>query len=302
MPIVINPSMSQVAAQAATTAPIVLQPGSVISAQVLQVLGNDTVRIAIGGQPIDVLSQVPLQPGQTLQLAVSQSADGIRLAVVDQQAGAAANQGSTGAAYATAASDTVTLAPNAAAGLAAQTTSAGVAPKILLTPQEALAVSAAAQSAATQQTSLATLFANLGVAAGLDGLPPQVQQAVAQMLAQRTSLDQNLTGNDIKQAFQNSGLFLEASLASGSVSPSASSTPDLKAALIVLRQVLTTSLNGATPTPGALATPGTPGTPATPIAPATGSAPTPAAAIVPQATASATPVVQGAMTPVAIAL
>ena len=105
----------------------------------------------------------------------------------------------------------------------------------------ALAVSAAAQTAATQQDSLAPLFANLGVAAGSNGLPPQVQQAVAQVLAQQTSLDQNLTGNDIKQAFQSSGLFLEASLASGSVSPSAG-TPDLKAALIVLRQVLTTSL------------------------------------------------------------
>ena len=37
------------------------------------------------------------------------------------------------------------------------------------------------------------------------------------MLAQQTSLDQNLDGGDIKNAFQKSGLFLEASLASGSV-------------------------------------------------------------------------------------
>ena len=299
MSIVINPNIRSAAAQG-VTAPIVLQPGSVISAKVQQVLGNDTVRIAIGGQSIDVLSQVPLQAGQTLQLAVSQSPDGtIRLAVVDPQGGAAASQGAGDPA---ATADSVTLAPDAAASIAAQTTSAVAAPTNQLTTLETLAVSVAAQTAVTQQTSLAPLFANLSVAAGLDGLPAPVQQAVGQLLAQRTSLDQGLTGNDIKQAFQNSGLFLEASLASGSLSPSSSSTPDLKAALIVLRQVLTTSLNGATPTPGALATPGTPGTPATPIAPATGSAPTPAAAIVPQATASATPVVQGAMTPVAIAL
>ena len=335
MPIVINPSVSQVAAQGATTAPFVLQPGSVISAEVLQILGNDTVRIAIGGQPIDVLSQIPLQPGQTLQLAVSQSADGIRLAVVDQQAGAAADQGPTGAAYAAATPDTVTLAPNAAVGIAAQTTSAVIAPKVQLTPQEALAVSAAAQSAATQQTSLATLFANLGVAAGLDGLPPQVQQAVAQVLAQRTSLDQNLTGNDIKQAFQNSGLFLEASLASGSASSSAA-TPDLKAALIVLRQVLTTSLNSATATlatqgtlatPGALATQGgaaptvavpqgaaAPGTvvqgtpPQVAAVPQSATQPTavqpgvPTPAVVVQGATPAVPVVQQATTPVAIVL
>jgi len=328
MPIVINPSVSQVAARGATTAPaVVLQPGSVISAQVLQVLGNDTVQIAIGGQPIDVVSQVPLQPGQTLQLAVSQSADGIRLAVVDQQAGASANQGPTGAVYAAATLDTVTLAPDVAAGIAAQTTSAVVAPKITLTPQEALAVSAAAQSAATQQTSLAMLFANLGVASGLDDLPQQVQQAVAQLLAQRTSLDQNLTGNDIKQAFQNSGLFLEASLASGSVSSSAA-TPDLKAALIVLRQVLTTSLSSATATQGILATQGgaaptvavprgaaapaasVQGTPpqvaavpqnaTQPTAPVQPGVPTPA--VVLQDATPATPVVQQATTPATIVL
>jgi hypothetical protein len=299
MSIVINPNIRPAAAQG-VTAPIVLQPGSVISAKVQQVLGNDTVRIAIGGQSIDVLSQVPLQAGQTLQLAVSQSPDGtIRLAVVDPQGGTAASPGTGDPAAAAATADSVTLAPDAAASIAAQTTSAVAAPTNQLTALETLAVSVAAQTAATQQTSLAPLFANLSVAAGLDGLPAPVQQAVGQLLAQRTSLDQGLTGNDIKQAFENSGLFLEASLASGSLSPSSSSTPDLKAALIVLRQVLTTSLNAATPTPGALATPSMPATPSTP---ATGSAPTPAATIVPQATTSPTPVVRGAMTPVAIAL
>src|SRR4030088_503848 len=282
MLIIINPNIRP-AAQG-VTAPIVLQPGSVVSAKVQQVLGNDTVRIAIGGQSIDVLSQVPLQAGQTLQLTVSQSPDGtIRLALVDPQGGAAASQGAGDPAAAAAAADSVTLGPDAAASIPAQTTSVVAAPANQLTALETLAVSVAAQTAATQQTSLAPLFANLSVAAGLDGLPAPVQQAVGQLLAQRTSLDQGLTGNDIKQAFQNSGLFLEASLASGSLSPSSSSTPDLKAALIVLRQVLTTSLNGATPTLGAVATPGAAATPSTP---ATGSAPTPAAAIVPQATTS----------------
>src|SRR6202043_2561305 len=154
-----------------------------------------------------------------------------------------------------AAFDSVTLAPGATASIAAQTQPAVVATKNQLTALEALAVSVAAQTAATQQTSLAPLFANLGVAAGLDTLPPQVQLAVAQLLAQRTSLDQSLTGSDIRQAFQSSGLFLEASLASGSPSPSAA-TPDLKAALIVLRQVLTTSLDGVTQSSAVLAGPG----------------------------------------------
>src|SRR3977135_3887425 len=93
MSIVINPNLQPAAAPAAA-ARIVLRPGSLISARVQQILGNDTVQIAIGGQSIEVLSQVPLQAGQTLQLAVSQTPDGtIRLAVVDPQGGAAASQG-----------------------------------------------------------------------------------------------------------------------------------------------------------------------------------------------------------------
>ena len=53
-------------------------------------LGNNTVQIAIAGQAINVLSQVPLQAGQTLQLAVSQIGDNVRLQVVTAPDGAPA--------------------------------------------------------------------------------------------------------------------------------------------------------------------------------------------------------------------
>lgn len=298
MSIVISPNIPLSGTQGAP-GDVVLQAGSVVTAKVLQVLGNDTVQISIGGQAIDVLSQVPLQAGQTLQLAVSQTSDGIRLAVVDQPGSAPASPG----AAATATLDSVTLAPGAPAVIAAQTTPGPGVPQNLLTPLETLAVSVAAQTAATQQTSLAPLFANLDVAAGLNNLPPQVQLAAAQLLAQRPSLDAGLTGNDVKQAFQNSGLFLEASLASGSLSPSAAATPDLKAALIVLRQVLATSLGAAAATQSAPATQAAPATgaaPATQSAPATGAIPqqvaSPGAPAVPQGAAPTTPAVaqQGA--------
>src|SRR5580692_3681597 len=157
MSITINPTVPLVAAQG-VTADIALQPGTVISAKVLQIIGNDQVRIAIGGQSLDVVSQVPLQAGQTLQLAVSQTANGIGLAVVNQQGGASASQGP---ANATATADSVTLAPGAAAGIAAQATSLVIVSGNQLTQLQSLAVSAAAQIAAAQQTSLAPLFANL---------------------------------------------------------------------------------------------------------------------------------------------
>jgi hypothetical protein len=245
MSIVINPTVPLVAAQGVTS-DIVLQPGTVINAQVQQLLGNDQVRISIGGQSLDVVSQVPLQAGQTLQLAVSQAPDGtINLAVVNQPAGAAASQPAASTASGNVTSNAVTLTSAIAA------TATTTAPQPQLTVLQALAVSAVAEIAVTQQTGLAPLFANLGVAAGSGSLPALVQQAAAAVLAQRTSLDQGLSGSDIKQAFQSSGLFLEASLAQGSAS---SSTPDLKAALIVLRQVLTSALESTTAAGTAAAT------------------------------------------------
>src|SRR6202012_5455194 len=242
MSIVLNPATSAVAAQSVAaqgvTANIVLQPGTVINAQVLQLLGNDQVRIAIGGQPLDVVSQVPLQAGQTLQLAVSQAANGnINLAVVNQPATAT---GAANPATVNATSDAAVLA--AAGSVAAPATAA--APQNQLTTLQVLAVSVAAETAAAQQTSLAPLFANRSVAAASGSLPALLQQAATQVLAQRTVLDPSLTGGDIKQAFQSSGLFLESSLALGSV---ASGTPDLKGALIVLRQVLTTAIDATAP-------------------------------------------------------
>src|ERR1700733_4202185 len=248
MPISVNPTVPVITAQSAA-AGVVLQPGTVINAQVLKILAGDLVQIAIANLSIDVLSEIPLQAGQNLQLAVSQTQDGIRLAVVGQGASATTTAVTP---------DTVTLAPGATLASVANTAAAtnppvgAASPINALTPLERSAVSAAVQTAVTQQGSLAPLFANLGVAASSGGLPPALQQAVAQVLAQRSSLDQNLTGSDVRNAFESSGLFLEASLASGSVS-TASGLPDLKAALIVLRQTLLSSL-GTADSPAATAT------------------------------------------------
>lgn len=224
MSISVTPILPVIAAQSAAP-DLVLQPGSVVDAQVQKLLSDTLVRIAIAGLSIDVLSEVPLQAGQTLQLAVSQMQDGIRLAIVGQ--GAAAG------------GDLVTLSPAAAVGNPSSASSTPSANP--LTPLEQAAVSAAVQNAAAHQDSMAPLFANLGALAGSGGLPAKLQQAMMQVLAQRTSLDPGLTGSDVKNAFQKSGILLEASLASGSVAASAG-VPDLKAALIVLRQTLLSSL------------------------------------------------------------
>ena len=248
MSISVTPTIPVIAAQGGAS-DLVLQPGTVVDAEVLKLLADNLVRIVIAGLSIDVLSEIPLSAGQALQLAVSQTPDGIRLAVVGPGSGAAAGTSSdiTGTS-----SGIITLAPEGPVNAAANPPVSAIPSRNELTPLEQVAVAAAAQSAATQQGSQAPLFANLGAVAASRGLPPKLQQAVMQVLAQQTSLDPGLTGSDVKKAVQKSGLFLEASLAAGAVS-SASGIPDLKAALIVLRQTLLSSL-GAGDSPAASAT------------------------------------------------
>src|SRR4051812_13133372 len=153
MPISINPMFPVIAAQAAAP-DLVLQPGTVIDAQVLKLLANDLVRIAVANLAIEVFSEIPLQAGQTLQLAVSQSAEGIRLAVVGRNNGTP-----TAEATASAQDGPVSLKsapPDPATRLPDLPTSPAIRPSFgaaratsQLTALEALAVSAAAQTAAT---------------------------------------------------------------------------------------------------------------------------------------------------------
>jgi hypothetical protein len=232
MVIAVNPTLPVTAVQGVgqaaglATAGLVLQPGTVVNAQVLKVADN-LVQIGIANLAIDVLSEIALTPGQNLQLAVSQTESGVRLAVVGQGAGAAA--------------DAASPAVNAPVNAAANPSVLAAPSNDPLTPLERIAVSVASASAAAQQGSQAPLFANLGAALASNSLPPALQQAVAQVLTQQTGLNQNLSGGDVQNAFQKSGLFLESALASGSVSPDGS-VPDLKAALIVLRQTLATAV------------------------------------------------------------
>ena len=222
----VTPVLSVQAAQevAAVVPELALQPGSTVSATVLKVLSADLVRIAIASLAIDVKTEIPLQQGQTLRLAVSQTADGIRLTNVGGNAVAGE-----------AAHDAVTLSPEALVDL--PVTAAPAAPKAVLTPLEKATITIAAQTAAAEQDSQAPLFANLASLASSPALPPKLLQAVQQVLSQQTGLDPGLSGNDIKAAFAKSGLFLEASLAAG-VAPASGTVPDLKAALLVLRQTL----------------------------------------------------------------
>src|SRR5947209_18000796 len=104
MAITVNPTLPGIAATPSAATPgLALQAGTVVNATVLNTLAENLVQIAIAGLSIDVLSEIPLQAGQKLQLAVSQTDSGIRLSIVP-----AGSQAPAGASL-----DTVTLAPNA---------------------------------------------------------------------------------------------------------------------------------------------------------------------------------------------
>src|SRR3954471_2333307 len=230
----------------AATPDLVLQAGSVVDARVVSVLADNLVRIAIANLSMDVMFEVALTPGQNLQLAVSQNGGTIRLAVMGGAGEAAADQ--------------VTLTP-AAASLVHRpplVPSVGAA-RTALTPTEQVAVTAASAEAVTKQGSQAPLFANLAAVVTGSDLPAGLKQAMLGVLAQQTPLNTGLEGGDIESAFQKSGLLLEASLAAGAT-PFSGTMPDLKAALLVLRQTLTT-LDAAPQTQGATLPAGTGATP-----------------------------------------
>ena len=187
-------------------------------------LADNLVRIAIANLSMDVMSEVSLTPGQNLQLAVSQNDGTIRLAVVNGAGEASADQ--------------VTLTPTAASLVDSPSLAPSLnAARNPLTPTEQVAVTAASAEAVTKQGSQAPLFANLASVVTGSDLPAGLKQAVLDVLAQQTPLNTALDGGDIESAFQKSGLFLEASLAAGTTPPSGA-VPDLKAALLVLRQTL----------------------------------------------------------------
>ena len=119
---------------------------------------------------------------------------------------------------------------------APQTAPVAAAPSQVATPA-ASAVSAMVGEAATRQDSLAPLIANLAVAAASPNLPDAARATVGQLLGLLTPLDGETTGDALRFAAQTSGLFLEAGLAAGLLSPGQETldpTQDLKALLLTL--------------------------------------------------------------------
>ena len=234
-----------------------LQPGQVVQALVLELLQSGVFRLQLPQALLDVRSDVPLTPGSTVTLAVKGTGSALRLDILGQSSTAApANAVADAAALVQAVRRPIGEAiiigrvnlPEAPAAPARSTAAALIASPPDVTPSRALAE--AVRAAAARQGGLAPLFADAEQATKTTTLPAPVRAAVTQLLDLRVPLDDGLTAAAVKQAFVRSGLLLEPRLAAAikSATPTATaptpSTPqvlssdDLKATLLVLRQVL----------------------------------------------------------------
>ncbi|CCE07110.1 conserved hypothetical protein [Bradyrhizobium sp. STM 3843] len=221
-----SPPVNGIRSVGTSTAGTALQAGAVLSGKVQEILADNLIQVAVGNLLMELASSTPLLPGQTVQVGVTQTDQGLRVALVEPGAGSVTADVPTSATVVNVAG----FSPPAATPVSDP-----------LTPLERIAVSMATEEAASHQGSQGQLFADLNAVADSPNLPPALRAAIGQVLAQQTSLDTSLSGEDVQKAFQASGLFLEASLAS-EAPPAGGAVPDLKAALIVLRQTLTSVL------------------------------------------------------------
>jgi hypothetical protein len=228
------------AASAQSGSSVALQPGDVVNALVLALLADGKVRIAIANKTMDVVSQVPLEPGTTVQLAVKSTATGLVLSLVDQ--GSEQVPASTGTAVAgSAVARPAALAaavPESPVPAPMPVSDDIAAPRAPDVRPAAAALSQAVGSAAARQNGLAPLFANISEVAQAQSLPAPVRAAMARLASFQTSTAAPVTADDVKRAFSRSGLFLETRMATSTAGAAAAAPPDLKAALVVFRQVL----------------------------------------------------------------
>ncbi len=265
-----------------------LAPGQIVEAVVLALLKDGAARIAIADLVLDVRAEIPLQVGSTLRLAVKGTEQAIKLVPISGSVrppaagppGVAANEG---VAPQRIAANPPNNAPepivkvdvpnptamHAAAGLpspsggveqgeaspavrisGAPSTSqspgqpAPPADAAAATPQAAL--NAAVRAGAARQNGLAPLIANLRASiADPASSPAPVQEAAAALLGLGIAADRPAQAADIRAALMRSGLLFEAQAGRDG----SALAPDIKLALLALRQALRAWLAEETPTP-----------------------------------------------------
>jgi len=263
-----------------------LPPGQVVQALVLALIESDVFRLQLPQAVVDVRSDVALTPGSTITLAVKSGGANARLVIYsDAPATAPAGQGGAPslagrhpigeavivarapAPPQTGVSAKITTEPAIARDAPSISPARPADPPVMraLTPEQA--VGEAVRLAASRQSGLAPLFADVDqVVQTASALPAPVRAAANDLLALRVPLGAPITATGVKQAFVRSGVLFEPRLAAARTAPAPDAdilapapASDLKAALLVFRQVLKVwSASEAAPSrPAAPATPAT---------------------------------------------
>lgn len=264
----------------------VLTPGQLIDALVLQLLDATTVRLSVAGNIVDVKTQVALEPGSAVRLAVRGHGAETRLVIVgqgvpnqisstpspptknNQPAPQQPQRGNTQ--QRTATLPVIVSASTDETGQSLPLVHAPDAPPVV--PKQAVrdadpavALANATRSAAARQTSLAPVFAEAAGALEAPGIPQPVKEAAQLLLAMRApfATGEEISADTVQKAVSRAGLFLEAKLgavvrtqAAPNAAPSdvaaavaLATSPDIKAVLFTLREALKAWLDPLQTTP-----------------------------------------------------
>ena len=92
MELIVSPTTVALNPQQGAAVPA-FNPGDIIEAQVLALIGENAARLAVGKLIMEVQTQVPLLVGSTVRLAVKNTPDGIRLTLLGNAPGSASAAG-----------------------------------------------------------------------------------------------------------------------------------------------------------------------------------------------------------------
>src|SRR5947209_5046856 len=207
-----------------------LPPGQVVQALVLALIESDIFRLQLPQAVVDVRSDVALTPGSTITLAVKSGGANATLVIYSDAAppgeraapniagrqpiGQAVIVARVQAQAAAPAQDRISAKPTLLreAPVSPAPAPRPDAPVRVLTPEQA--VGEAVRVAATRQTGLAPLFADVEHAVQVvEALPAPVRIASNDLLSLRVPLDRQISASDVRRAFVRSGLLLEARFA-----------------------------------------------------------------------------------------
>lgn len=224
--------------------PSALPPGEIVDALVLALLDNGLARLQVPDGTLDVRTAVPLAVGAKVRLAVSGTSAGLQVVVLTDGSGRAgtpativARQSAGGTARAGGEAAAAGLEPAVEIALSGTPASVPQSASPPLAPATE-SIANAVQTAASRQGGLGPLLADLEQAIKTEALPRPMAAVVARVLDARLPLE-TPSAAGLRQALARSGLFLEASLGASLASdPAPAPGLDLKAILLVLRQML----------------------------------------------------------------